>query len=691
MKNISLNTSLIELERIGKTMAKKLKSLGLVTVYDLIFYFPFRYDDFSQTKKIKDININENISITGTIELIQNKRSFKQKKYITEALINDDSGSLKIIWFNQAFLIKNLKVGDKVSLAGKVTENFGQAIMISPQYEKANTEKKINTTGLVPIYNLSAGLTQKQLRYYISQVIHLVDKIPEWLPLNIQKNLKLLTLNQALKEIHFPKNYINIDLAKKRLEFGELFLRQLKTLIIKKELKRKQAPIIEFKEELTKNFVNSLPFTLTNDQKKAAWEIISDLKKTGAMSRLLEGDVGSGKTVVAAICILNVVANNYQAVLMAPTEILARQHYETINKLFEKEKIKISLLTRTEKTANFTLSKKKEEKIKEILNTSDIIIGTHSLLFQNHPPKLALAIIDEQHRFGVTQRHYLSNLKAENKAPHFLSLTATPIPRSLALSIYGNLDLSIIRHLPAERKAIITKIVKEKDRQATYNFIEEKIKAGDQVFVVCPLIDQSDKLGVKSVKQEMKRLKEKIFSNFSLAILHGRLKAKEKEKIMKQFLNKEINILISTSVIEVGIDVRNATIMIIEGAERFGLAQLHQFRGRVGRGDKQSYCFLFPSQENISQKTIDRLSALSKYNDGLSLAEIDLKLRGSGDLYGKLQSGFTELRLASLFDYPLIKQTRQEAEKLLETDPRLEQSKLLKEKLNNWQKNIHLE
>ncbi len=690
MTKINLNTSISELKGVGKTLSKKLNSLGLKTVYDLIFYFPFRYDDFSQKSKIKDLKNNENASIEGTIELIQNKKSWRQKKYITEALVSDDSGQIKVVWFNQAFLTKNLQAGDSISLAGKVKDAYGQLTLMSPQYEKA-TNEKINTFGLIPIYSLSSGLTQKQLRFFIKQVIGLADRIPEWIPEEIAKNLNLMPLNKAILEIHFPKNQKNIKLARQRLEFGELFLRQIKTLIAKQNLKKQSTISIDFKEDLTKEFVKKLPFTLTNDQKKSTWEIISDLKKEQAMSRLLEGDVGSGKTIVAAIAMLNVVKNNYQCALMAPTEILARQHYQNLQEIFKDYSIKISLLLSKNIEANFPLPEKKKEAINKVYIKSDIIIGTHALLFQNHPERLALAVIDEQHRFGVFQRQYLSQINNNKKAPHFLSLTATPIPRSLALAFYGDLDLSIIKEQPKERKKIITQIIKEEERNKAYNFIKEKLKLKQQAFVVCPLIENSEKLEVKSAKEELKRLKKYVFPEFSLELLHGRLKSQEKEKIMKDFLDKKIDILVSTSVVEVGIDIKNASVMMIEGAERFGLAQLHQFRGRVGRSNIQSYCFLFTSSEIKSEKTFKRLSALSQYSDGLSLAKIDLDLRGSGDMYGKMQSGFSELKLASLFDYELIKKTRQEAEKIIKKDPELKNYKTIKEKIGNWEEKLHLE
>jgi len=604
--------------------------------------------------------------------------------YLTEALISDESDTIKIIWFNQPFLTRTLKVGDRISLAGRVSENHGQLAMISPLYEKVYSEDLIHTKGLVPNYHLTADLSQKQIRSLIKQVILFAKNVPDWLPSEIKKRLALLDLSAAIQKIHFPKNTNDVILAQKRLGFTELFLRQLKAQLIKRQLRSRRAPLIKFQKQATQDFVGSLPFTLTDAQKKAAWEILQDLEKTAPMSRLLEGDVGSGKTLVAVMAILNVALNKKQSALMVPTEILAEQHFKSLQKLLKNYNFQIELLTHSHKPKN--------------IERADIIIGTQALIqetvkFNN----LALVIVDEQHRFGVKQRQKLLDFNADNKksgqeTPHFLSMTATPIPRSLALAIYGDLDISLIDKMPANRKKIITKLITEEKRPAAYNFIRTQINNGHQAFVVCPLIDESDKLGVKSVKKEHERLDKEIFPELKVGLLHGKLKAKEKEAIMADFVAGKIQILVSTSVIEVGVDVPNATLMIIEGAERFGLATLHQFRGRVGRSNYQSYCFLFPSSEELSnEKTITRLEAMTKYSDGFSLAKIDLKLRGAGEIYGFYQSGFPELQIASLFDFDNIKKAQAEASALVTSDPDLKKYPLLKSKLGEWEDKIHLE
>jgi ATP-dependent DNA helicase RecG len=677
---IGLTSKVSELYRVGETTSLILKKLGLDRVSDLLFYFPFRYDDFSKSVLIADLKPDTTSNVIGTVELIQNKKSFKRRVFVTEALVSDESDSLKVIWFNQPFLTRTIKVGDKISLAGRVSDTNGQLAMISPLYEKIYSDDLIHTKGLVPNYHLTAGLTQKQIRYLIKEIIDLAKQIPDWLPVEIKNRLGLLDLDKALKQIHFPENPEEILSAQKRLSFSELFLRQLKAQLIKNELQLRKAPLITFKEVETKKFVASLPFKLTDAQRQAAWEILRDLEKRTPMSRLLEGDVGSGKTLVAALAILNVALNHKQSILMVPTEILARQHYNSLNKLLAGYNFKIALLIQSQKDPGW--------------DEADIIIGTQALIQEKVSFKnLALAIVDEQHRFGVGQRQKILDFNSSPEAtPHFLSLTATPIPRSLALAIYGDLDLSIINEMPIGRKPVITQIVTEARRPKAYDFIRQQIKLGRQVFVICPLIDESDKLGAKSVKKEHEKLDKEIFPELKVGLLHGKLKTKEKEAVMADFLAGQTQILVSTSVIEVGIDVPNATIMIIEGAERFGLAQLHQFRGRVGRSAHQSYCLLFPSSDELTNdQTITRLEALTKYHDGLSLAKIDLKLRGAGEIYGQSQSGFPELQIASLFDYENIKKAQTEAEALVINDPHLKKYPLLKEKLGEWEKSVHLE
>ncbi|MFA5359866.1 MAG: ATP-dependent DNA helicase RecG [Patescibacteria group bacterium] len=713
---LNLGTDILNINRVGASTAKKLKKLGIETVRDLLFYFPFRYDDFTRLTPIDKLQAGVSANVVGQIELIQNKRSWKRKMNITEALISDNTETMKVVWFNQPFIAKNLYVGDKISLAGKVEESYGGLLMNSPVYEKITFGQGVHTQGLVPNYHLTANITHKQVRFLIKQVINLSGQINDWLPTEVKKSAKLINLSEAVKKIHFPKDNLDIKKARERLAFNELFLIQLQSQLVKKSLSLSRAPIIKFKEQETKKFVDSLPFKLTDAQRKAAWEILKDLENNKPMSRLLEGDVGSGKTMVAIIAMLNTALNKKQAVLMVPTEILARQHYETVSKFLADFNVKVGLVTRSQKQIS-----NKKEIVKNIVNDADIIIGTHALIQEDiHPVKsgeagarpaeslrdtkriprdelfnrvkfknLALVIIDEQHRFGVEQRKILVEKTGSDLTPHFLSMTATPIPRSLALALYGDLDLSVISQMPKDRKKIITKVVAESKRVKAYEFIREQIRQGRQVFVICPLIDLSDRLGVKSVEEEFKKLDKIIFPDLTIGKLHGRMKSAEKEKIMQEFLDKKIKILVSTSVVEVGVDVPNASVMMIEGADRFGLAQLHQFRGRVGRSVEQSYCFLFT--DNDSEKTLKRLEALVRYNNGFELAKVDLKFRGPGEVYGIEQKGFLELKMASLFDYSLMKQAREQAIKLLELDTNLAGYPALKEQLGEWEKGMHLE
>ena len=686
-----LDTNISEIKGIGKILAKRFQLLEINTVQDLLFHFPFRYDDFSALSKIKDLKPYTNARIIGQIELIQNKRSPRKRLNITEALISDETETIKVIWFNQPFLTRNLKAGDNISLAGKVEEDISGLIMKSPEYEKVSLNN-VHTSGLVPNYHSTANLTQKQIRFYIKKVIGLAKQMPEWLPAEVLKETKLLNLSESLYKIHFPKNKQEADRAKERLAFNELFLLQLKSQIIKQEFKNNKAVPVKFLEKETKNFVEKLNFKLTDSQKKSAWEILQNMQKDTPMSRLLEGDVGSGKTVVAIMAMLNIALNKNikgQSVLMVPTEILAKQHYDSITQLLKPFHINIGLISRSQKVLN---TEKNDKKLtaQDIIDNSQIIIGTHALIQEKiNFSNLILAIIDEQHRFGVEQRKELIQKNTSHLAPHLLSMTATPIPRTLALTIYGDLDISIINEMPKERKPIITKVVPEEKRVLAYNFIREQIKQGRQAFVVCPLIDISDKLGVKSVKEEFKKLNDYIFKDIEMDMLHGKLKAEEKEKIRKDFLNNKTKILVSTSVIEVGIDVPNATIMLIEGADRFGLSQLHQFRGRVGRSEHQSYCFVFTDSNN--EKTLKRLTYLQQHNNGFDLAKKDLELRGEGEIYGTTQKGFPELKMASLFDYKLVKKAQEQAEKIINHDPQLKNYPLLKQKINFWKDIIHLE
>ncbi len=687
---LSFSTPVAKLNRIGKATAARLKKIGINTVADLIWHLPSYHEDLSRIVPINQVKVNQKVTIKARVELIANRRSKIKKMNLTEGLVSDDTGSIKVIWFNQPFLTKQIKAGDELYLSGKVDDEYYTLQLTNPLWEKVKSDT-IHTARIVPIYPATSGLTQKQLRFLIKQILPLVREMDDYLPNQIKYQFKLMHLSDALFNIHWPDNLTKLSEAKRRLKFDELFGLQIVQAKSKVDLKSQRAPRIPFLESATKKLVNSLPFKLTDDQRKAAWEILQDLDKNIPMNRLLQGDVGSGKTVVAAIACLNCALNNFQAVLLAPTEILAFQHWQTLNKTLTDFNVPISLFTRSHRLTTISDKKltKKEllKKIKE--GEVKIIIGTHALLqedvFFNN---LALIVIDEQHRFGVEQRKQLKD-KTPNLLPHFLSMTATPIPRTLALTIYGDLDISLIKQKPPGRKEIITRLITPDKRKQAYNFIRGKIKQGQQAFVICPLIEESDKLGVKAATSEWEQLQKKVLPEFKIGLLHGKMKAKDKQEVMVKFKNKEIDILVATAVVEVGVDIPDATIMVIEGAHRFGLAQLHQFRGRVGRSDKQSYCFLFTDQ--FDNKTISRLKAMEKTNDGLKLAEFDLNIRGMGDLYGVRQSGMPNFKIASFEDLDIIKQARQAAQQIINESPDLSLYPLLKKYFDDKIKTVHLE
>jgi len=692
MPKYTLNMLIGDLPRIDEKYLKKFNKLGLKTVRDLIYHFPNRYEDFSKIVPIEELKLNEVATIQGEILKIENIRTFKRRMTITEAIIKDNTGSVKAVWFNQPFLTNNLKPDKKVSLSGKLATGPKGPYLSNPSYELISLYKApTHTARLIPIYPETIGLGSRFIRYYTKLILPLADNIKEFIPFDILKNQKLPNINTALKNIHFPKNIKLANEARKRFSFEELFLLQLFVLRQKKKLQKENALAVPFNKQLVQSFLKKLPFKLTDAQRKVTWEIIQDLSKTQPMNRLLEGDVGSGKTVVAIISALEVAKSGFQVAFMAPTEILAQQHFKEISKLLKGFDVKIGLLTRTEK--NFS-------------DKTNIVIGTHALIQDKVKLKnLALVIVDEQHRFGVDQRAKL--LRNNKNAPHLLSMTATPIPRTLALTIYGDLDISLIDEMPKGRQKIITKVVPPNQREQAYEFIRKEIKNGRQVFVICPRIEPSkkpkeenNKTGqlkidprkqlwqeVKAVKEEYEKLNEKVFPDLKIEMMHGKLKGKEKEEIMTNFKKKKTDILVSTSVIEVGIDIPNATVMMIEGADRFGLAQLHQFRGRVGRDEHQSYCFLF----STNGEATTRLRALVKCENGFELAEKDMQIRGPGQFYGVRQSGMPDLAMISLKDLTFVKNVRKQANDLLEKDSDLKQCPALIEKLKEFKKSIHLE
>ncbi len=719
---LSLNDPVEKISRVGGPVyLKKLHQLGVKTVRDLLFYFPRRYDDFSNLILIRDLKPDENATIRGKILSVSSSYVYGKRMSITDCLAEDSSGTIRAVWFNQPFLINTFKAGQIVNFSGKLSFRKKEAYLSNPSYEiigrdgRAEKSEINHTARFVPVYPETKGLTSRRLRYVIRPLLFLADKIADYLPEEIKKGRSLISLGEAISQIHFPASEEAADKAKKRLAFDEIFLIQLFLLKEKLKLKQESAAAISLDVDLIKKLVDSLPFRLTDAQKKAGWRILQDMAKPRAMNRLLEGDVGSGKTVVAAMASLSAAAGGFQTAFLAPTEILARQHYEKISKMLDPFDLKIAFLSGS-------LPQREAEKIiqKTAAGEIQILIGTHSIIQERVKFKnLALAVVDEQHRFGVRQRAKLAcperGQRADSEAagtiPHFLSMTATPIPRTLALALYGDLDISRLDEMPKGRQKIVTKIVSSAKRKVAYQFIRKQIKNGRQAFVICPRIEATALISnflrqladpisktfqqkllsaeVKNVKEEYKKLSEEIFPDLKIGMLHGKQRPKEKERVMKQFNAGIIDILVSTSVVEVGVDVPNATVMMIEGADRFGLAQLHQFRGRVGRGEHQSYCLLFG--DTADRQTNKRLEALVKCDDGFALAEKDLAIRGPGDFYGSRQWGLPELKVASLTDLPLIQTAREEAVKLLKNDHNLRNYPLLTQKLLAFKEKIHFE
>ena len=735
MDTITLQTAIEKLPRVGTAYAKRLKKFGIKTVQDLLFYFPARYDDFSEIISIHSAKqrLNDVVCAQGQIIEIESSHTWKNFINLTQATIRDDSGEIKVIWYNQPYLAKSLHEDDFICVAGKISLGKEGVFFNSPAYERINeigeNDELTHTGRIVPVYSETRGVTSRWLRYVIKPLLYrFCEQIQESLPPEIIKKNKFLPIQEAVWQLHFPESFEHADAAKSRFSFEEIFLIQLNVLKEKIRLMLKKAHTCSMDANLMKSFTDSLPFQLTDSQKKCAFAILKDLEKTVPMSRLLEGDVGSGKTVVATMALLSVIKNNHQVAFMAPTEILAKQHFKTITELLKNFDAKVGMMTG--KDARIFKMVDGAPEITEVSKKSllgdlengqiDIIIGTHSLIQKGVVFRdLALVILDEQHRFGVEQRDQL--IKNKKVVPHLLSMTATPIPRTLSLTVYGDLDLSLIDEMPKDRKKIKTILVEPNQRKEAYAFIEKEVKDGKGVFVIFPKIDsvaskakealekggpvigssafipQNYNIGlgslavneVKALKEEYERLSKEVFPDLRITMLHGKMKSPEKERIMLDFKKGEIDILLSTSVVEVGVDVPRATIMMIEGAERFGLSQLHQFRGRVGRSNMQSYCFLFTTDP--SQLNRQRLKAMVDCDNGFELAEKDLEIRGPGSLYGTQQWGVPDIAMQGLTNIFLVEKTRAAAKEILEKDPELKNYPELKERLKQFQTKIHFE
>jgi ATP-dependent DNA helicase RecG len=591
-------------------------------------------------------------------------------------VLGDDSGTtLRVVWFNQPWVAKSLQKGDEIFVAGEADLNGG-LVMKNPDHEKVSLRPQ-HAARLVPIYRETEGLTSKWLRTKIQSVLRYADELEEFLPAELLARRGFLSRAAAVRQAHFPESAQSLERARERLAFEEMFVLQLAAQLAKRARKALTAQPVPFDEPAARGFVKALPFQLTNAQRVAAWQILQDIARPQPMNRLLEGDVGSGKTVVAAMAMHHVAHAGFQSVLLAPTEVLARQHADVIQSLLGPFQIDVGLLVGSTPAAA-----RKPMLASLAEGQLPVLVGTHALIEEGVQFKdLALTVVDEQHRFGVGQR--LAVRQKGERTPHFLSMTATPIPRTLGLTLFGDLDISILAEMPPGRQPVKTNLVPPEKRADAYNFIREQVNAGRQVFVICPLIQESDKLGVRSATQELEKLQRDVFPELAsrIALLHGRLKSAEKEAVMSGFQRGEVAILVSTSVVEVGIDIPNATVMMIEGADRFGLAQLHQFRGRVGRGSEESWCLLFTDAEE--PQSLKRLQAVVTNKSGFDLAEIDLELRGWGDLAGYRQHG-KDFKMASLLDAVLISDAQSEAVRLLNRDPALDGEPALRHQLSAY-------
>ncbi len=699
----SIDSPVQTLKGIGENTAKKISRLGINTIRDLIYHFPRRFMDFSKLSNVA--SLQEGIEQTVFVTVWEARVVLLGKMKSTEAILGDETGNVRAVWFNQPWLAQQLKTNMRIALSGRVSEFRNAKVFENPEWEIIEEKELVHTGRMVPVYQLTRGLYPRQLRSLIKNAIDIyIDDIPDFLPESIRSTCGLMGLSKALRQAHYPDNTDQHNLARQRLAFDELFILQLGVLRKKHDWQNEQpGHKFDINRPTLERYISSLPFELTRSQKKVVDEICDDLSRPIPMSRLLQGDVGSGKTVVATLALLIAVSNKYQGVLMAPTEILAEQHFMTLYKLllamggscrqqgnvysFKFDNgltpdIEIALLT-----GSLSGADKMETHRRIRAGLIDITIGTHALIQkQVNFKNLGLVVIDEQHRFGVLQRQAL---RQKGFNPHLLVMTATPIPRTLALTLYGDLDISTINELPPGRQRIKTRWLKSTDRDLAYNFIRKQVIQGSQAFIICPLIEEAENLDVRAATEEYERLSREVFPELKLGLLHGKMKGAEKESVMHAFKEGKLNILISTAVVEVGIDVPNATVMLVEGADRFGLSQLHQFRGRVGRGEKQSYCLLLA--ENPSAYGQERLKAIEEIDNGFLLAEKDLQLRGPGEFFGTRQSGMPDLKMAHLTDTILLEKARREAIKLFQYDPSLnlpEHKFLALEFRRFWRKSI---
>ncbi len=672
------------LKGVGQKIAEKLSRLGAETIGELLYLFPRRYDDYTLLKPINRLQYGEQVTVIGTIWQTKTRRS-RTNQAVIESVINDGTGSIQATWFNQPWLVDQLPAGMPIVLSGKVEMFLGRLVFNSPEWEPLEMEP-LRTRRIVPVYPLTEGLNAAKMRDIMQRTVkEWAVRVPEPLPAEIRQRRRLYSLSRAIQQTHFPDSQDTLRRARQRLAYDELLLLQLGVQRQRREWQAYNGEALTAAPEHFEAFMEALPFRLTGAQERVIAEIRDDLAQARPMNRLLQGDVGSGKTIVAAAAMVIAAWAGAQAALMAPTEILAEQHYRGLRGLLEPLGLRVALLTGSTPAAE-------RSAIYEGLadGTIPIIIGTHALLQPTvNFHRLGLAIVDEQHRFGVDQRAALRQkgpaANGEARSPHLLIMSATPIPRTLALSLYGDLDLSVLDEMPPGRQEIKTRWLRASERERAYNFIRRQTGEGRQAYLIYPLVEESDSIDARAAVEEFERLSTEVFPDKKVGLIHGRLRSDEKDAAMRAFAARETDMLVATSVIEVGVDVPNSTVIVIEGADRFGLAQLHQFRGRVGRGEHQSYCILIA--EDVSAEAEQRLAALEETNDGFVLAERDLELRGPGEFFGRRQSGLPELRLASLLhDSDVLKMAQEDAAALFDSDPDLSlpEHQLLRESVERF-------
>lgn len=662
----SLLAPLTAVQGIGPKSARTLERLGLRTLGDLLWHLPRRYDDYSQLRTINRLWYGQDVTIIAAVDEVELRPTRGGKLTLVEATVSDGTGALRVTWFNQPWVAERLRPGRPVVLSGRVEQYLGRLTMNNPEWEDVDRQQ-LHTNRIVPVYPLTAGVSAKWLRRVIHSVVtRLAPRLPDPLPESVRTSAGLMPLCTALAQVHFPESWEQLKQAQHRLAFDEMFLLQFGVLKQKREWSGLTTEPLRVDDAWLGAFLARLPYELTTAQQRALQDIRVDLARSQPMNRLLQGDVGSGKTVIAAAAAAIAMSNGGQVAVMAPTSILAEQHLRTFTDLLSgaaeipAEGIRLLIGATPE-------AEKNEIRRGLADGTIQLIVGTHALLEEPVTfARLALAVIDEQHRFGVEQR---ARLRAKGQSPHLMVMTATPIPRSLALTIYGDLDLSLLDEMPPGRQPIETRLLRPQERSRAYAFIRSQVQAGRQAYIIYPLVEGSEKVEAKAAVDEYERLQKEVFQGLRLGLLHGRMRPEAKDEVMARFRAGELDILVSTSVVEVGVDVPNATVTLIEGANRFGLAQLHQFRGRVGRGQHKSYCLLIPDSDDEAEN--ERLKAMEITDDGFRLAEMDLQQRGPGDFLGSRQSGFAELRMARLTDIRLIEKARREASRVFEEDPDL--------------------